>query len=376
MNEAERNIEEALQQYFPGKKPTVCEGASGMNNTTRYVDGADGRYVIRLYAHRDEDKVAYEHAVLRALAERPLPFRVPEPIACADGRTFVRTAEGRLAALFRRLDGERPRLDDPVRLRAFGRATAQLTQALADLDESARTQPAAADASGVPADALGSTAAEAPSGSAVRRPSIAAPAYPPYYELDAAYPRCTAEAVAAFRASPPAPFAAMADELASLQEELADLRGQLPALRALPHQLVHGDLNASNALAAPDGSIAAILDFEFVTRDARVMEAAVCLSDLLDPDAPEAAMWANVDAFLDGYGSVVALEPEEVEALPMLLRLRRLDVVLHFLSRYWDGIDDADVLRRQLQSAHRVAAWLRERDSAIHRAVARLARSR
>ncbi|MCI3918656.1 phosphotransferase [Paenibacillus sp. TRM 82003] len=392
MNDAERSIAEALAQFFPGDAAyTVSEGASGMNNTTRYVEAEGASYVVRLYAHRDEAKIACEHAALRALAAKPLPFRVPEPVAAPDGRTIVRAADGALAALFRRIPGARPSLREPEQLRAFGRAAGQLTRALRDLDERLPTEHAAgsetapkedsttspaATAATTPQDStVPSTATKAatPQGSTVPpAATTAAPAYPPYYELDASYPRCTPEAVAAFRADPPAPFADLADELATLEAELADVRGRLPALRALPHQLVHGDLNASNALAAEDGSIVAILDFEFVTRDARVMEAAVCLSDLLDPDAPEAAMWANVNAFLDGYGSVVALEPEELDALPLLLRLRRLDVALHFLSRYWDGVDDADVLRRQLQSAHRVATWLRERGAALQRATARL----
>jgi len=62
----------------------------------------------------------------------------------------------------------------------------------------------------------------------------------------------------------------------------------------LPHQLIHGDLNASNALADEAGRICAILDFEFVTYDLRVMEAAVFLSDMVrSSEATESSLKKN-----------------------------------------------------------------------------------
>jgi homoserine kinase type II len=62
------DIETALGSYFPNHGYTVREGASGMNNTTRYVTCSDGSaYVLRIYeTHRDAEKAEYEHRILLA----------------------------------------------------------------------------------------------------------------------------------------------------------------------------------------------------------------------------------------------------------------------------------------------------------------------
>jgi len=313
--DADAGVREALSRFFPGERLLPRGGLSGMNNTTRFVERQGVQYVLRVYeTHRDAEKVGFELAVLAALSRRPLPFRVPEPVPAPEG-VCVRLYDSRLAALFRHIDGSRP---DPARAgaaRELGRAAGSLSEALRGVRVDLR------------------------------------PAYPPYYELDAAHPLCPPEAVARFCEAPPAPFAGCATSLSRLGLELERIRRSLPALRSLPHQLVHGDLNASNMLVHPDGSAAAVLDFEFVTRDLRVMEAAVCLSDLLNEDRGAAETAELAAEFAAGYGAASRLSADEAEAIPLLVRLRRLDVFLHFLGRYRDGVDDADKLRRFIDGA-------------------------
>ncbi len=327
-------VREALARFFPGAAAVWAPGASGMNNTTRFVRLDGRRYVLRVYeTHRDSDKVRYEHAVLLALNEAAaLPFAVPRPARTPEsGETVVRLADGRLAALFGYIEGERPALERPASLRAFGRAAGELTAALARVRVAAQ------------------------------------PAYRPYYELDAAHPSITPEDADRFFGTPPEDFADIAGELRLVGEALRDARREIPALRALPHQLVHGDLNASNALAvAGRDDIAALLDFEFVTVDLRAMEPAVCLSDLADAETDEDVL-RRMSAFADGYASAARLTPAEIAALPLLLRLRRVDVVLHFLGRWRDRIEGPEPLRsvaagsaRSLERLRRLEAPLRE----------------
>lgn len=325
---------------------TVSEGRSGWNNTTRFMENRGGdKLVLRVYeTHRDAGKVRFEHAVLRALNGFDLPFAVPCPIVAPDGRTYVRLSDGtdRLACAFPYLDGDRPPERDFGAAYAIGVAAARLSAALADAlpDET--------------------------------------PAYPPYYELDRAYPLCTEERLEALCADPPAAFAAEAGRLRTLAAALRNIRAALPRLRELPHQLVHGDLNAGNLLGTAD-RVSAVLDFEFCTRDARAMEIAVLVSGYVDEaskpsdeeeadarlDATSEPDDADVEAALRlametlrGFGERLKLTRAEAEAVPLLVRLRKLDVFLHFLSRYWDGVDGEEVLLAQLRSAERGLARL------------------
>jgi len=270
--------------------------------------------VLRIYGtHKDAGKVGFEHRVLSALAEAGLSFRVPRPIPCDDGGTIVRLADGteRLACLFDYIEGERAEgRKTPIFAEELGRATGELIEALGSLEVAACPKFSYYEIGSGLSPMHGREAGELP-----RRTSGAAE-----------------------RASRRA-----------RTDRARDPRHSKPAydFSSLPHQLVHGDLNASNALRSPaDGKVAALLDFEFCTRDLRAMEIAVVLSGYMgcaDPVGP-------ADRFLLGAGERLRLTEEEAEAIPLLVRLRTLDVFLHFLNRYFDGVDGVETIRIQTES--------------------------
>ncbi|MFC0213349.1 phosphotransferase [Paenibacillus chartarius] len=385
---SENHPEQLAALWLPDGTPArVLELAGGgKNNTTRIIEAGPERtrYVLRVYeTHRDEAKLAFEHAVLLALAElrreeagpavsggagragcggsedgagsggmglaesmsgsrtggvsgpAGMRLQTPVPQRLPDGATFARVPAGegsadKLAALFSYTEGVNPALVSEAQLESFGRAVGLLSERL----------------------------------QRVRVPLQ--PAYRPYYELEHTHPLCPPHSVAAFCAEPPAAFRPLGAELLAIRDRLRQAGEALPGLRRLPHALVHGDLNASNVLADADGEIVAVLDFEFVTRDLRVMELAVCLSDVLDADEPGGAdersagarvpARPRVEALLRGYGA--RLTAAEVEALPLLVLLRRLDVFIHFLGRYWDGVDTEAMVREQIASAASHIGWL------------------
>ncbi|THF79475.1 phosphotransferase [Cohnella fermenti] len=323
-----------MQRYAADASYALTEGASGYNNTTRYIECGGERYVMRIYeTHRDSAKIRFEHSVLTLLGNKELPFGVPQPAALSDGSgSFLELEDGRYACLFRYMDGVRPNSRLPAAAAAVGETIGRLSRALA---------------------------AAAPE---------EAPEYPPYYEMDLAHPSCGPEVVAGFCLAPPAEFADQAAALRTILGELERFRASLPRLRELPHQLVHGDVNDSNLLAAPDdpARIVAVLDFEFATRDLRAMEPAVVLSGMLGDEAAE----RTIPAFLAGFARHVRLSEEEADAVPSLIKLRKLDVFVHFLGRYLDGVDGAAVLREQIGDAaagliglertgERLAEWCR-----------------
>ncbi|MFC4306550.1 phosphotransferase [Cohnella boryungensis] len=312
-----------LECYFPDGQWEIEQGHTGWNNTTRYINAEGRRWVLRIYeTHKDERKVRYEHLLLTALNEMPLSFRVPCPARLPAGDTFIRLTDGseRLACLFAYIEGVRPE-EDVFNVVQLGTAAGELMQALAGLS--------------LPES----------------------PVYPPYYEMDSAYPLCTPDSLAAFCGDPPAELQGEKPELKLIEAEIRSFRTLLPRFRSLPHQLVHGDINASNALSTREtgGRIAAILDFEFCTWDLRAMEVAVLLSGFLNG---ESAM-EKIESFLQGAGQRVRMSPAELEAIPALIRLRALDVFLHFLNRYLEGIDGAAVIREQTLS---VAEGIRKLD--------------
>jgi len=318
---------ELLKQYTPNVLYRIIpRPTSGVNNTTMIITDEVRTYVLRIYeTHRDEAKVRAEHETLLALAGLPKPFRTPLPIATADGHTFTRTPDGKIAALFAYMDGTHPAFQQLDQMRSFGQTVGALTNALA----------------------------------AVKPAQSSDSEYRPYYEIEHTHPQCPPEKVLAFCAEPPEPFAMHHDALRQAGRAIEGILAQRAAFDKLPHQLIHGDLNASNILAGSEhGPITAVLDFEFVTRDLRAMELAVCLSDLIDPGAADSATWPALEAFSLGYGSVMRLADDEIAAVPALIALRRLDVFIHFLGRYWDGVDSAEQLHRFIAGIDTRLAWI------------------
>ncbi|CAM3614999.1 phosphotransferase [Marinicrinis lubricantis] len=310
MNKADESFIYTLcEQAFPGERWTMKAGKSGMNNTTRYVETSRGKYVLRIYeTHRDRDKVEVEHEILKQLSRMDLPFRVPKPYE-VNGSTIMYVQDSdQIASWCEFIPGDNPVFDREDTVISFGRVTGELIDAF----ESMRLD----------------------------KPVI----YPPYYELDKAHPSCPPEKIAAFCEAPGAVFHVYQSGLKRVKEQLEVLAQWLPRMRALPHHMIHGDLNASNVLTSDGVNLDAVLDFEFATRDVRVMELAVALSELTAKELNQTVFWDMVHCFTQGFAEKKRLSKLELEAVPILMKLRRLDVFVHFLGRYLDGVDDHDVL--------------------------------
>nr|WP_249902231.1 phosphotransferase [Paenibacillus sp. PK3_47] len=301
-----------VSRNWPEWSGTLHKRSGGWNNTTFFVENKTRRAVLRIYdTHKDKDKILFEHAVLGQLAALDLPFRVPAPVRAADGNIVVELPEkdGKFACLFQYIEGDSPGDEEAGFFGSFGEAAGILSAVLAEVNPGQ------------------------------------VPVYRPYYELRQSYPLCSPEAVRGICLNPPQPFKDLEQELALLYEAYEHIAGSLEQLAGLPHQLVHGDLNGSNLLvhSSDRRQVAALLDFEFCTRDVRAMEPAVILSGLVGHAEEQAA----VQEFWRGFSGVIRLSGAEIEAIPVLMLLRKADVFLHFVSRYLEGTDEADVLREQ-----------------------------
>ena len=325
----QRQLEEVLSYYFDGECK-IKKGPSGMNNLTRYVDHQGKRYVMRVYKnHCDEKKVEMEHSILKKLTD----LDVPHLVEMKNGGTFAKMNQ-ELVSLFHYKEGVNLELKTPVQYYNFGETVGQLSLQLKEI--------------------------ECRNGE-----------YLPYYKLNESYPDHEAEQ---FCNNVNDEFWDVQEELKRISQLLEEVQTKKVLLEKLPHQLIHGDINCSNLLMDDKGKISAILDFEFVTQDLRAMEVAICLSELLHEvegqSIPEFELFLN--SFCEGYRSKINLTHEEVELLPILILLRRLDVFIHFLDRYQKGIETENIdsvtfLKRQIRSIAFQDAWLSQNGNHIRK---------
>lgn len=102
---------------------------------------------------------------------------------------------------------------------------------------------------------------------------------------------------------------------------LQEFERALPAIAALERrQIIHNDFNPHNILLDPADptTVVGIIDFGDMVHAALINDLAVALSYHLGTDN-----WAaRTGAFLEGFLSARALEPAEIELLPLLARCR------------------------------------------------------
>ena len=131
------------EAFAPGGEFTLSDTSGGVNNHVRYVDCENGeRFVVRLYNNgRETERVAFEHAVLRAVEPRvaacDLGFVVPRALEAKDGSgaRYVVLPSGDCGSVFELIPGSLPktRFADAV-----GEATAALSKCMEEAERDVR----------------------------------------------------------------------------------------------------------------------------------------------------------------------------------------------------------------------------------------------
>lgn len=329
-----------LWQAWPIAEPWRLSPLSGgTNNLVWRAETADGeRYVLRLFPDLTQlPRLRYEAALLRALSNGDLPFRLPLPIKTHSGESIAFLEQGAetlaFATLSPFLPGERPDRNDPALAPPAGAAMAVLDNALAAL------------------------------------PEIAAPAgfertfsyrglvrgYAPIPDPLAAVERLPIERTKARQ---------LQNILASALEEVSDLYVRLP------QQLLHLDYGPANIFMA-DRRVAAVFDFEFASIDLRVMELCVALSWWPVNLMGTGKEWEVMDAFATAYVANFPLSEEELYAIPEVLRLRDAGSLVHRIERYFAGMEtDATMQERAEHSLWREAWLITHRERLLRHAMA------
>ncbi len=328
-----------LWQAWPIAGPWRLSPLSGgTNNLVWLTETQDGeRYVLRLFPDLSQlPRLRYEAALLRALSNKDLPFRLPLPIMTRSGDSvafLVYEAETpTFAILSPFLPGQPPDRNDPSLAPPAGKALAALDNALATLPE------IAAPAGFEPTFSYAGL---------VR-------GYPPVPDPIAAVERLPIER----------------DKARQTQNILVLVLEQIPHLYArLPQQLLHLDYGPAN-IFMEDRRVTAVFDFEFAGIDLRVMELCVALSWWPVRLMGTGKEWEVIDAFAKAYLADFLLSEEELRAIPEVLRLRDAGSLVHRMERYFAGLETDTTMQERADHSLWREAWLAaHRETLLHHAM-------
>ena len=313
--------------------------SGGTNNLVWHAEAANGeRYVLRLLPDLTQlPRLRYETALLWALSNVDLPFRLPLPIRThsGDGIACLEQEAETLAfaILSPFLPGERPDRNDPSLAPPAGTALAALDNALAALPEIAA--------------------------SAGFEPTLSyrgfVGGYAPIPDPLAAVERLPIER----------------NKARQLQNILASALEKVPDLYVrLPQQLLHQDYGPAN-IFMQDRRVTAVFDFEFAGIDLRVMELCVALSWWPVNLMGTGKEWEVIDAFATAYVAGFPLSEEELRAIPEVLRLRDAGSLVHRMERYFAGLETDATMQKRVEHSLWREAWLAaHREILLHHAMA------
>jgi len=312
--------------------------SGGKNNRVWRAEAADGQcYVLRfIFDLAQIPHSRYEAALLEALAHKQPPFLLPLPLRAQNGDIIVPVEQEMeipaFAILSPLLPGHMPDWNDLTIAASAGSALAWLDQALAALPE----MPLPEDAQFL------ST----------------------FGELAHCHPLV------------PDPLAAVEqlpidrEQAKQIRHFLATVMEKVPNLyRRLPQQLLHRDYDPGNILV-DDQQVTAVLDFEFVGVDLRVLDVCVALSwwpvDLLGTGKE----WDLIDTFGNSYVTYFPLSEQELLAFPDIWRLRDATSLVYRMGRYLARLEMDTRMQDRVQHSLWRETWLSaNQETLLHHAL-------
>ena len=296
-------LESFLRHYDLGALVDFEGISAGIENTNYFVTTTAGEFVLTLFEALSAEELPYFLDLMAYLAEHGVPSAHPMPDE--QGR-YLRTLNGKPAALVQRLPGHNVEAPNPVQCAELGKAVGHMHVVGQDFPG--------------------------------RRDN---PRGPHWWAETAAkvLPRLAPDAARLLEA-----------ELAFQRQHAHD---------ALPRGVIHADLFRDNALFVGD-RLTGIIDFYYACNDVLLYDVAVTVNDWCTTDTGELDS-PRLDAFLDAYRQERDFTAAERAAWPVMLRAAALRF---WLSRLQDQlfpregelthIKDPDVFRQILE--RRIAA--------------------
>lgn len=321
-------IKELVEFYFgENKKYEISQLEGGINNFTyslKIVD--DTEYVIRIYNNSNNtNRVILEHEVLRQLKLKNLSFKIPSPLE-NDGKTHIKLKNGTEGTIFRKIDGNLPETLDIKVIKKIGEIAGELTNALLDINVD---------------NIINNVFAH------------------PYYEIFKVHESINEELFKSeIKSEKFDNFREIADNFC---EEILNIYKFFSNEKdSFPKQIIHGDFHYDNLLI-DDNLNMAVLDFEFVAKDWRVMDLVIPLSKFIGCENS----LDLIKNFAIGYTSKIKLEDIEIKYIPKLIQLRIYSNVVYFIGRYLSKEDTIDILYSKLPLYYKRIMWINSNEMDI-----------
>jgi homoserine kinase type II len=319
----QHDVERALMNYDLGTVRSARPASHGVVNETAFAETSKGRYVVR----RNQRKIGRASLLLRHRLMawlRARGFPAPRLIPARSGETAVEI-DDRLFEVFTFIDGDEFNPDRPAHLSGAGAILARYHSSVEGFPD------------------------------------------PPPYQG----PRYSTMSLPGLveRVMQRDIMGDLTEPLNWYDRRASDLRRALPehAYESLPYVLIHGDVHRDNLIFRGD-AVAALIDFDQVTMDARLVDLADAMVDFTVGPAPSDwypwGVYAGpLDAtrarnLLEGYCQSTPLTTAERAALPVMIEVIWLQGNLRRVLMTSDA--EPDYHLEVLGQGRRLSQWLND----------------
>jgi homoserine kinase type II len=298
----------------------------GINNLTQVLATSSGNFILRAYSSdRSLRHIRYELHALVKLQQKNLAFQIPAPILTMTGELFA-VFSGVIFTLSPLISGAPPQNAKLEQSQAAGQTLAELVKILANLQVDVTEQSAPFPASGN---------FEAWAGTKIEPSRL-------------------------IRSLP-----LVKDEQSQILALLEITQATAPSLyQTLPQQIIHRDYDQSNILME-DNLVTGVLDFEFCGPDLRILDLAYALTQWPAGLWNTGKEWAVMDSFIQGYFQRQPLTSAELEALPLIFRLRSTTSLFFRFGRYVRGLETPESMGDYIHSALSSESWLQRHEQEL-----------
>ncbi|WP_127531793.1 phosphotransferase [Paenibacillus kobensis] len=324
---ADAKLDQLVRHYVDEDIPYSIEPVPfGLTNVTRIVRIQESRYIIRIYNEytKDVPGIELESQVTSYLNRCGLSFQVPELIHTRTGENYVQFPDGTLGAMVSFLNGSAPQLADASQVRGFGRVVGEIAATLGRFDAGELSYYGCS-----------------------------------FTQVYGLHSLAGKDAVQAFMQKPPFPVAE--DAIAFYYEMLKNIERSSERITSLPKQLVHHDLLVFNLLAEDHG-ISGVLDFDFISLDAGIMELAIALNHVLQMSDGSLDM---AEAFLQGYAEHRSATASEIDCLQLMTQIYHVAVLHIYIGQHYTGSKVEPQFSYIMQQFRSRNDWLERHDTAL-----------
>lgn len=310
-----------VEQWSFLAEATFEPTAQGSSNATYFVGTPNNRFVLKLYSGTAKTaQIQYEYSLLTFLQHTDLPFAVPVPIGTASGETLIAVeidGQSLIIALLPRLAGqpmERRNLDQ---VQSAGFSLAKLHHQLVKFD---------------------------PQGQLAKLPF--------WGELAQIHPQVKAPLAV------PQMLSLGLEEQTRFDQLLKEAIEAAPHLyKMLPLQTIHADYIAPNILVERD-RVVGILDFEFATRDLRLLDYLSSLDQFASFPWKDDRFDDIVRAFSKGYRACSSLTTAEMKAAISVWKLQRASALVYWTGWLMEGKGSRQKVVDAVLETLRFETWL------------------